>query len=59
MQLTELLYQRVKDLGAQGQIALRPGYVAVVSRAASLRSALVAALFPGPDDLRLIEREEA
>ena len=35
MQLTELLYQRVKDLGAQGQIALRPGYVAVVSRAAS------------------------
>ena len=52
MQLTELLYQRVKDLGAQGQIALQPGYVAVVSRAASLRSALVAALFPGPDDLR-------
>ena len=52
MQLTELLYQRVKDLGAQGQIALRPGYVAVVSRAVSLRSALVAALFPGPDDLR-------
>lgn len=52
MQLTELLYQRVKDLGAQGQIALRPGYVAVVSRAASLRSALLAALFPGPDDLR-------
>ena len=52
MQLTELLYQRVKDLGTQGQIALRPGYVAVVSRAASLRSALLAALFPGPDDLR-------
>ncbi len=52
MQLTELLYQRVKDLGAQGQIALRPGYVAVVSRAASLRGALMAALFPGPDDLR-------
>jgi hypothetical protein len=52
VQLTELLYQRVKDLGAQGQIALRPGYVAVVSRAASLRSALLAALFPGPDDLR-------
>jgi hypothetical protein len=52
VQLTELLYQRVKDLGAQGQIALRPGYVAVVSRAASLRSALVAALFPAPDDLR-------
>jgi len=52
VQLTELLYQRVKDLGAQGQIALRPGYVAVISRAASLRSALLAALFPGPDDLR-------
>jgi hypothetical protein len=52
VQLTELLYQRVKDLGAQGQIALRPGYVAVVSRAASLRGALLAALFPGPDDLR-------
>ncbi|HEX9572825.1 MAG TPA: hypothetical protein VF994_01945 [Myxococcales bacterium] len=52
MQLTELLYQRVKDLGAQGQIALRPGYVAVVSRAVSLRSALLAALFPGPDDVR-------
>jgi len=52
VQLTELLYQRVKDLGTQGQIALRPGYVAVVSRAASLRSALLAALFPGPDDLR-------
>jgi hypothetical protein len=52
VQLTELLYQRVKDLGAQGQIALRPGYVAVVSRAPSLRSALVAALFPAPDDLR-------
>jgi hypothetical protein len=52
VQLTELLYQRVKDLGAQGQIALRPGYVAVISRATSLRSALVAALFPAPDDLR-------
>jgi hypothetical protein len=52
VQLTELLYQRVKDLGTQGQITLRPGYVAVVSRAASLRSALLAALFPGPDDLR-------
>jgi hypothetical protein len=52
VQLTELLYQRVKDLGAQGQIALQPGYVAVVSRAASLRGALLAALFPGPDDVR-------
>jgi hypothetical protein len=52
VQLTELLYQRVKDLGAQGQIALRPGYVAVVSRAASLRGALLAALYAGPDDVR-------
>ena len=52
MQLTELLYQRVKDLGAQGQIALRPGYVAVVSRAPSLRGALLAALYAGPDDVR-------
>jgi hypothetical protein len=52
VQLTELLYQRVKELGAQGQLALRPGYVAVVGKAASIRTALVAALFPGPDDLR-------
>jgi hypothetical protein len=52
VQLTELLYQRVKDLGAQGQIALRPGYVAVVSRAASLRGVLLAALYAGPDDVR-------
>ena len=52
MQLTELLFQRVKDLGAQGQLALRPGYVAVVCRATSVRNAVVAALFPGPDDLR-------
>jgi len=51
VQLTELLYQRVKDLG-QGQIALRSGYVAVVSKAPSLRSALTAPLFPGPEDLR-------
>jgi hypothetical protein len=58
VQLTELLYQRVKDLGAQGQIALRPGYVAVVSKAPSLRSALIAPLFPGPEDLRrLVEGE--
>jgi hypothetical protein len=52
VQLTELLYQRVKELGAHGQIALRPGYVAVVSRAASLRGALIATLYPGPDDVR-------
>ena len=54
MQLTELLFQKVKDLGAQGQLALRPGYVAIVSKAAALRAALVAPLFPGPDDQRLL-----
>jgi hypothetical protein len=52
VQLTELLYQKVKELGAHGQIALRPGYVAVVSRAASLRGAVIATLYPGPDDVR-------
>ena len=55
MQLTELLYQRVKELGAQGQFALRPGYVAIVSRASAVRAALVAALVPGPDDQRKLE----
>jgi hypothetical protein len=52
LQLTELLFQKVKDLGPQGQLALRPGYVAIVSKAAALRAALVAPLFPGPDDQR-------
>jgi hypothetical protein len=52
VQLTELLFQKVKELGSQGQIALRPGYVAVVSRAASLRGAVIATLYPGPDDVR-------
>jgi hypothetical protein len=52
LQLTELLFQKVKELGAQGQLALRSGYVAVVSRSPSLRTALVAPLFPGPDDGR-------
>ncbi len=52
MQLTELLFQRVKELGAQGLLALRPGYVSVVSKSPSLRLALVAPLFPGPDDGR-------
>jgi hypothetical protein len=58
VQLTELLFQRVKDLGAQRQVALRAGYVAVVCRAASLRGALVAALFPGPEDLRRLQDGE-
>ena len=50
MQLTELLYQRVKELGAKGQIALRPGYVAVVSRSPAIRPAILAALFPAAED---------
>jgi hypothetical protein len=50
VQLTELLYQRVKELGAKGQIALRPGYVAVVSKASAIRPAILAALFPAADD---------
>ena len=50
MQLTELLFQRVKELGEKGQIAFRPGYVAVVSKASAIRPAILAVLFPGPDD---------
>lgn len=50
MQLTELLYQKVKDLAGPGQFALKPGYVAVVTKAASLRAAVVAPLCPAPDD---------
>ena len=50
MQLTELLFQKVKDLSDQGQLALAPGYVAIVSKAASLRVAVTAALCPSPDD---------
>ncbi|HYS08390.1 MAG TPA: hypothetical protein VEP66_06585 [Myxococcales bacterium] len=50
MQLTELLFQKVKDLPGDGQLSLKTGYVAVVSKAASLRAALTAALCPAPDD---------
>ena len=50
MQLTELLFQKVKDLPGDGQLSLKPGYVAVVSKAASFRAALTAALCPAPDD---------
>jgi hypothetical protein len=50
VQLTELLYQKVKDLAGQGQLSLKPGYVAIVSKAASLRVALVAPICPAPDD---------
>ena len=52
MQLTELLYQKVKDLAGNGQLALKPGYVALVSKAPSLRSAVVAPMCPAPDDQR-------
>ena len=52
MQLTELLYQKVKDLAGEGQLTLKPGYVAVVTKAPSLRVALVAPLCPDPDDQR-------
>jgi hypothetical protein len=52
--LTELLYQRVKELGAQGAVALKPGYVAIHSRATTLRALISASLFPGPDDERLL-----
>jgi hypothetical protein len=52
VQLTELLFQKVKDLGSQGQLTLKPGYVAVVSKAASLRAALLAPIVPAPDDQR-------
>ena len=55
MQLTELLFQKVKDLPGQGQLSLTPGYVAVVSRASSLRVVLVATLFPNPDDNRRLQ----
>jgi hypothetical protein len=50
VQLTELLFQKVKDLTGQGQLSLKPGYVALVSKAASLRAAVVAPLCPAPDD---------
>ena len=50
MQLTELLFQKVKDLPGQGQLALKPGYVVVVSRSPSLRTALVAPICPAADD---------
>ncbi len=50
MQLTELLFQKVKDLNGQGQLSLKPGYVAVVSKAPSLRAVILAPVCPGPDD---------
>ncbi|TMA17929.1 MAG: hypothetical protein E6J88_20025, partial [Deltaproteobacteria bacterium] len=50
MQLTELLFHKVKDLPGQGQLSLKPGYVAIVSKAPSLRVAVIAPLCPAPDD---------
>ncbi len=50
MQLTELLWHKIRDLSGQGQLALKPGYVAIVSKAPSLRAALTAPLCPAPDD---------
>ena len=50
MQLTELLFQKVKDLPGEGQLSLKSGYVAVVSKASSLRVALTAPVCPAPDD---------
>jgi len=50
VQLTELLFQKVKDLPGEGQLSLKSGYVAVVSKASSLRTALTAPVCPAPDD---------
>jgi hypothetical protein len=50
VQLTELLFQKVKDLPGEGQLSLKSGYVAVVSKASSLRVALTAPVCPAPDD---------
>jgi hypothetical protein len=50
VQLTELLFQKVKELPAEGQLSLKPGYVVVVSKAASFRAVLTAAVCPAPDD---------
>ena len=50
MQLTELLFQKVKDMPGDGQLALKPGYVAVVSKAPSFRAAITAPVCPAPED---------
>lgn len=52
MLLTELLFKRIKELGLQGVLALRPGFVALVSPSSNVKTALVAALYPGQDDQR-------
>jgi hypothetical protein len=56
VQLTELLFHKVKELPGDGQLSLKSGYVAVVSKASSLRAALTAPVCPAPDDpKRLVE----
>src|SRR5881394_30936 len=52
MLLTKLLYQRVKGLGAQGSLPLKPGYVILVSAEPAVRHAVLAALYPGLDGER-------
>ena len=50
MQLSELLYQRVKEMGERGQLVLKPGYCVVVGKSRSLKHVLLGALFQNPDD---------
>jgi uncharacterized protein YhaN len=52
VQLSELLYQRVKEMGERGQLVLKPGYCVVVGKSRSLKHVLLAALFQNPDDQR-------
>ncbi|HXN83402.1 MAG TPA: hypothetical protein VN883_13080 [Myxococcales bacterium] len=52
MQLSELLYQRVKEMGERGQLVLKPGYCVVVGKSRSLKHVLLGALFQNPDDQR-------
>jgi len=59
VQLTELLFQQVKELPADGQLSLKPGYVAVVSRASSLRTVLTASICPSPDDPKRLSEGNA
>jgi hypothetical protein len=58
VQLTELLFQKVKDLPGQGQIPFKAGYGTVVSRSPSLRAALLAPLCPSPDDQKRLQGED-
>ena len=40
MQLSELLYQRVKEMGERGQLVLKAGYCVVVGKSRSLKHVL-------------------